>query len=205
MHLVAKIALWIVATPFILLALILTLLFALPPAYQHNYAVSVAESGLKECPVLYASERERSPDYDFTSTVPMVSGCDDTSSTNPVFYISHLQRPLYPSNPLGEYGFESKIQVQHWGAKANFHIVPESIKLTHAATENGAPLPIDHVRDDMKVGTYAVYYRKQKLPDRLYERVSFDVVIDGKKIKVEKLFVLYRKPHYDSLSPLMSV
>jgi len=193
------------ALMFVFASFMALLIFSLTADHQ-DYAVNRREAGLT-CATFYPSERQKNPDYDFT-TIVFPENCDtpEDYGDGPVVVLSHLAAPTCPNCDQRRYQFKTTVQV-HNGGRTSWPIVPGSLRITHYIEDESQPLiPDKTTQPDVRdAGFYEQFYLPQKLPERLFERVRFKVIHQGRTIDVDRVFTLYLTDHYDGLDVLGGV
>ncbi len=170
-----------------------------PDRYYNSYAIYDSDT---ECPPEYTKNRGWGGN-EYATAVFTTYDCPDAVTQRPDHYagyyegtifLQHLKKPVYPSNRLSNYGFESQLSVSKLNlSRVEPRIVSDSVRIEHSLTSDGPPLKIAEVykNEGKYVTHYSVYYNEKQLPYHLYEKVSFDVLNKGKITHVEKKYKLH--------------
>jgi hypothetical protein len=177
----------------------------------HEYAVD-REAVQLECRTYYYADRDKR--YDFDTVLYTAQDCAQpcVNFPPPTIYISHLAFPIPADRDnrgklvstlyFEVNAFPPGTQPQHV-----VEVLTESIRLSHR-TESGIVIRPDATV--VRATAFGIEYeqtypRSGPLSDRLIENIHFEIVVDGKRLTVEREYSIVRAPHYTPFDVLSSV
>lgn len=175
----------------ILLLLTITLPYAYYSLFYYNsYGVSRSETQ----PQFASSPAVSVGDYDFETVLYRDAAYNSVALT----HLADLRYHLMNRHKPGPIGYAS-----HLSATLPIRLIKGSIKIEHRLTKNGPPLTPLKITDKVDANhprnNYSVTYAPMILPKTIYEHVVFEVLIDGKRHRVDRSYVLHHKPYYNTL------
>jgi hypothetical protein len=193
-------------------AVVISSCTALLSAPTYDYAVDKQVTSV-DCPSFYHKERKER--FEFTTVLYTTDQCatPNYATWGYPHFIAYVHHPAHPiprprdqperwtSTLVLDYGFK-KPREEH-----NVDVLVESIRLRHS-TDRGVVLePVDvkvrHMKSRIEVEQ--LYARSGAIPDRLVERVQFQLRVDGALVSIDKSYPIVLAPHYNFWDVLMGV